>query len=119
MILNKLLKKTQFTSYADFIKNFRINIPARFNFAFDVVDETALHTPEKVAMVWCDDKGSEHIFTFGEMKIYSDKAANFFQSAGIPPHHFARASDSNTRSTSGCFSMNCKARSGSTLVLSQ
>ena len=55
MILNKLLKKTQFTSYADFIKNFRINIPARFNFAFDVVDETALHTPEKVAMVWCDD----------------------------------------------------------------
>jgi acetyl-CoA synthetase len=83
MILNKLLRKTHFTSYDDFIKNFRIIIPARFNFAFDVVDETALQTPEKVAMVWCDDKGSEHIFTFGEMKLYSDKAANFFMSAGI------------------------------------
>ncbi len=83
MILNKLLRKTHFTSYADFIKNFRINIPSQFNFAFDVVDETALQTPEKVAMVWCDDKGSEHIFTFGEMKLYSDKAANFFLSAGI------------------------------------
>jgi acetyl-CoA synthetase len=83
MILNKLLKKTHFTSYADFIKNFRINIPSQFNFAFDVVDETALQTPEKVAMVWCDDKGSEHIFTFGEMKLYSDRAANFFLSAGI------------------------------------
>jgi acetyl-CoA synthetase len=34
-------------------------------------------------MVGCDDKGSEHIFTFGEMKLYSDKAANFFLSAGI------------------------------------
>ena len=83
MLLNKLLKKTHFTSYADFIKNFRINIPAQFNFAFDVVDETALQTPEKVAMVWCDDKGSEHIFTFAEMKLFSDKAANFFLSAGI------------------------------------
>jgi acetyl-CoA synthetase len=82
-MLNKLLRKTHFTSYADFLKNFRINIPAQFNFAFDVVDETALQTPGKVAMVWCDDKGSEHIFTFGEMKLYSDKAANFFRSAGI------------------------------------
>jgi acetyl-CoA synthetase len=83
MILNKLLKKAHFTSYADFIKNYRIKIPLQFNFAFDVVDETALQTPEKVAMVWCDDKGSEHIFTFGEMKLYSDRAANFFLSAGI------------------------------------
>ncbi len=83
MILNKLLGKTHFTSYDDFIKNFRINIPSRFNFAFDVVDDIALHNPEKVAMVWCNDEGSEHIFTFGEMKLYSDRAANFFLSAGI------------------------------------
>lgn len=83
MILNKLLRKTHFSSYADFIKNFSIDIPSQFNFAFDVVDETAMHTPEKVAMVWCDDKGSEHIFTFAEMKLNSDRAANFFRSAGI------------------------------------
>jgi acetyl-CoA synthetase len=83
MILNQLLGKTHFTSYADFTENFRIIVPSCFNFAFDVVDEIALHTPEKVAMVWCDDKGSEHIFTFGEMKLYSDKSANFFLSCGI------------------------------------
>jgi acetyl-CoA synthetase len=83
MVLNKLLTRTHFTSYEDFLKNFRINIPSPFNFAFDVVDETARLSPEKVAMVWCDDRGSEHIFTFGEMKLYSDKAANFFISAGI------------------------------------
>ncbi|HAH25085.1 MAG TPA: acetyl-CoA synthetase, partial [Prolixibacteraceae bacterium] len=54
-----------------------------FNFAFDVVDEIALNTPDKVAMVWCDDKGEEAVFTFAQMKKYSDKAANFFISAGI------------------------------------
>jgi len=34
-------------------------------------------------MVWCDDKGNEAIFTFAQMKYYSDKAANFFKSKGI------------------------------------
>ncbi len=34
-------------------------------------------------MVWCNDKGNEATFTFGQMKYYSDKAANFFISAGI------------------------------------
>jgi acetyl-CoA synthetase len=34
-------------------------------------------------MVWCNDKGEEAIFTFGEMKKQSDKAANFFLAAGI------------------------------------
>ena len=34
-------------------------------------------------MVWCDDKGNEAVFTFGQMKYYSDKAANFFKSTGI------------------------------------
>ena len=34
-------------------------------------------------MVWCDDKGAEAVFTFGQMKYFSDKAANFFKSIGI------------------------------------
>jgi acetyl-CoA synthetase len=48
-----------------------------------VVDEIALQTPDKRAMVWCDDKGIEAVFTFGQMKYYSDKAANFFRASGI------------------------------------
>lgn len=83
MILNKFLAQSEFVSYQDFVDNFRIIIPENFNFAYDVVDEIALSTPEKVAMVWCNDSGEERIFTFAEMKLYSDKAANFFQSAGI------------------------------------
>ena len=83
MILDKYLSQTEFQTYSDFIENYRIHIPENFNFAYDVVDEIALRTPDKIAMVWCDDKGAEAIFTFGEMKRQSDKAANFFLSAGI------------------------------------
>jgi len=83
MILEKYLKQTEFDSYQDFAANFEIKIPENFNFAYDVVDEIACKTPGKIAMVWCDDKGNEAVFTFGQMKLYSDKAANFFSSAGI------------------------------------
>ncbi len=47
-----------------------------------MVDEYADKYPEKIAMVWCDDN-SDRIFTFKEMKIYSDKAANLFKELGI------------------------------------
>lgn len=83
MILNKFLTQTDFSSYEDFIAKFKINLPENFNFAYDVVDEIAGTNPEKVAMVWCNDLGDERVFTFGDMKKYSDKAANFFLSAGI------------------------------------
>ncbi|MBL7971433.1 MAG: AMP-binding protein, partial [Prolixibacteraceae bacterium] len=83
MILNKYLPQIDFTSYQDFADNFQIQIPDNFNFAFDVVDEIARNTPETIAMVWCNDNGEEAVFTFGQMKKYSDKAANFFRSAGI------------------------------------
>ncbi|MEI7423242.1 MAG: AMP-binding protein [Prolixibacteraceae bacterium] len=82
-MLTKYLSQTEFQTYQDFTENFRIHIPENFNFAFDVVDEIAIRNPEKIAMVWCNDKGEEAIFTFGQMKKQSDQAANFFRSVGI------------------------------------
>jgi acetyl-CoA synthetase len=83
MLLDKYLSQTKFDSYEEFIKKFKIKVPEQFNFGFDIVDEIAKKTPAKLAMVWCDDKGEEAVFTFGQMKYFSDKAANFFKSAGI------------------------------------
>lgn len=83
MILDKYLSQTEFSSYEEFFEKFHVNVPDNFNFAFDVVDEIAATEPNKIAMVWCDDKGEERIFTFADMKLYSDKAANFFRSQGI------------------------------------
>ena len=83
MVLEKYLSQTNFSSYQEFAENYKVNVPENFNFAYDVVDEIALETPGKIAMVWCNDLGEERIFTFADMKKYSDKAANFFLSAGI------------------------------------
>jgi len=83
MMLEKFTNRIEFDSYEDFKADFRILIPENFNFAWDVVDEIALRSPDKTAMVWCDDTGNEAVFTFGQMKYYSDKAANFFRSTGI------------------------------------
>lgn len=82
-MLNKYVSREKFDSYEDFYKNFKINIPENFNFAYDIVDSTAANQPDKTAMVWCDDKGAEAAFTFSQMKYYSDKAANFFKNLGI------------------------------------
>jgi acetyl-CoA synthetase len=82
-MLERFLSKTQFSSYEDLRDNYHLNIPDNFNFAYDVVDEYAANEPDKVALVWCDDSGREATFTFGEMKLYSDKAANVFRDAGI------------------------------------
>ncbi len=43
----------------------------------------ARETPDKIALVWCDDLGGEKIMSFAEMKLMSDRAANFFKSIGI------------------------------------
>lgn len=83
MVLDKYLAQTDFSSYQEFAEKFKVLVPENFNFAYDVVDEIARKTPEKIAMVWCNDLGDERIFTFADMKKYSDKAANFFLSVGI------------------------------------
>ena len=54
-----------------------------FNFAYDVVDEIARLEPERTAMIWCDEQGTERIFTFADLKRYSDKTANMFRRHGI------------------------------------
>lgn len=82
-LLDKYVSRVNFDSYEDFFENLKINIPENFNFAYDVVDEMAQKAPDQVAIVWCDEKGDEAVFTFSELKYYSDKAANFFKKAGI------------------------------------
>lgn len=65
------------------LTKFSLNIPDDYNFAYDIVDEMARLEPNKTAMVWCNTKGEERVFTFADMKRYSDKTANFFKSLGI------------------------------------
>jgi acetyl-CoA synthetase len=82
-MFEQFVSRAVFSSYEDFHENFRIKIPPRFNFAYDVVDAIAARTPDKTALVWCNDQGAEASFSFGQMKYWSDKTANFLRSAGI------------------------------------
>lgn len=79
----KYVAQDSFESYEDFYQNFKIKTPNNFNFAYDVVDEIANNTPDKIALVWCNDKGDERTFSFKELQQYSNQAANLFASLGI------------------------------------
>jgi acetyl-CoA synthetase len=65
------------------LTEYSLNIPEHFNFGFDIVDEMARLEPQKTAMVWCNQKGEEHIFNFADIKRSSNKTANFLKKAGI------------------------------------
>ncbi len=55
----------------------------QFNFAFDIVDEVARKTPDKLAMVHVANDLTERRFTFKDIKDASSQAANYFTSLGI------------------------------------
>ncbi|NLT98893.1 MAG: AMP-binding protein [Christensenellaceae bacterium] len=75
--------QANFSSYEDFHKNFKINVPERFNFAYDVLDELARTKPDKTALYWTNEAGEKRVFSFADMKRLSDKAANYLTSLGI------------------------------------
>ncbi len=82
-LLNRFLDRVDFTSYEDFYENYRLTVPDNFNFGFDVVDAWAQLQPEKKALVWCNDAGEEKIFTFSDIKRYSNRICNYFRSLGL------------------------------------
>jgi acetyl-CoA synthetase len=82
-LLKRYLPREEFESYEDFYKNYAVHIPENFNFGYDVIDELAKTRENERAMVWCDEKGAEATFTYGEIKRLSDQAANVLSAAGF------------------------------------
>ena len=82
-LLASFLPKTEFSSYDDFYKNCKINIPDNFNFVYDVVDVYAKQAPNQRALVWCNDDGETKEFTFKQLAEQSIIAAHFLQEQGI------------------------------------
>ena len=82
-MVERFLTQTTFTSQEDFIKNLHIRVPENFNFGYDVVDAWAAEEPDKLALLWTNDKGECRRFTFADMKRETDRTAAYFQSLGI------------------------------------
>lgn len=87
-MIERFLKQSSFTSQEDFQKNFQFVVPENFNFAYDVMDEWANETPDRLALLWCNDKGEERRFTFTDIRRETNKVANYLLSLGIKKGDF-------------------------------
>jgi len=82
-MLEKFLPGIEFDSYEDLKANYKVNVPDGFNFAYDVVDAWAEEDKNKKALFYCTDAGDRVMYTFYDLKILSNKAANLLLSLGI------------------------------------
>ncbi|HOD02290.1 MAG TPA: AMP-binding protein, partial [Clostridiales bacterium] len=76
-------KRESFSSYEDVYNNYSLTWEDDFNFAYDVIDVLGTEKPDKLAMLWLSNEGEEKRFSFRDMMLLSNKAANFFTSEGI------------------------------------
>ena len=79
----KEFETAEYQSYEEFVDQFKLEAPDNFNFAYDVVDRIAAETPDRVALVWCNEEGESKIIRFAEVKEYSDRVAGFLKRVGI------------------------------------
>lgn len=82
-IFEKFVNRSQFESYEDFKEHLQINVPDRFNFAYDVLDVLADTQAEERAMIWCNEMGEERIFTYKDMQAYTNQTANYLRRLGV------------------------------------
>ena len=78
-----LVEDREFTSYEDLKAHCRLKAPENFNFAYDIVDRYTVTEKRKRALVWCDDDGEEHTWTFEQISADSKRTAYFLASQGI------------------------------------
>ena len=82
----RLIERYAYADYAslsDFQENYQLNVPSSFNFSYDVMDEYAQFAPGQRAMIWVSNDLDARVFTFGDIKRLSDKAANVFWDLGL------------------------------------
>lgn len=82
-MIEKFLSKLTYSSYDDFMRNFKIEVPEHFNFGYDIIDEWARVAPEKEAILWTDGMGNVKRVTYRELSETSDRVAAYLMSLGI------------------------------------
>ncbi len=70
--------------YAQTCRTFTLEVPARFNWAFDTFDGWA-KDPSKLALLWVSPDGQPRRFTFGELGDRSKRFANVLAGLGVRP----------------------------------
>lgn len=65
------------------LKNIELQYSDTFNFGYDVVDAIAESSPKKRALVWCNTENEEDVFTFSDVRKYSNQIANILEQSGL------------------------------------
>ena len=73
------------------LKKFELDIADNFNFSYDVVDELARLQPDKVAILWVNEEGEEHRFTYRDLMEQSNRVANMMTAHGVKKGDFVMA----------------------------
>ena len=63
--------------------DFKLKIPEKYNFGYDVVDEMARLAPNDIALVYTNPDKVEKKFTFGDIGRLSNKTANALKAQGV------------------------------------
>lgn len=82
-MIRNFIDKTEFSSYEDFMENFKVNVPEDFNFGYDIVDAYAESMPEKEALLWTNDDGDVRHVTYRAFKNLTDQCASFLMGIGV------------------------------------
>ncbi|MFW6005352.1 MAG: AMP-binding protein, partial [Desulfonatronovibrionaceae bacterium] len=78
-----MFTKEKFADYDEFVEKLRLQVPADFNFALDVMDETARRMPHAPAMIHIDDQGRRKDYDFAFFARESSRLSNALVSRGI------------------------------------
>ena len=70
---------------------FELDLKDNFNFSYDIVDELAEIQPEKTAILWVNEAGEEHHFTYRDLKEESSRVANMMLAHGVKKGDFVLA----------------------------
>ena len=76
------MQRVDMVDYDQAYREFRWEIPPTFNFGGDVVDRWA-EDPQRLALIWCSDRGEERRFTFGDIRRATNQFANLLQQRGV------------------------------------
>ena len=58
------------------MSKFDVVCPDNFNFGFDIIDVIGTNEPDRRAMLWINEEGEEHTFTYSDLMKKSNQVAN-------------------------------------------
>jgi len=70
-------------TYADLVRQFRWQVPARYNIGADVCDRWAAQDPERLAILHMHGDGRADAISFGWLRETSNRLANVLQAHGV------------------------------------